>query len=48
VWGDEAAIHARMKEHFDAGATTVVMQPLHAAEDTNARTRGLEAVSRYR
>lgn len=48
VWGDEAAIHARMKEHFDAGATTVVMQPLHDAEDTNARTRGLEAVSRYR
>lgn len=48
VWGDEAAIHARMKEHFDAGATTVVMQPLHADGDTDARTRGLEAVARYR
>jgi probable F420-dependent oxidoreductase len=48
VWGNEAAIHARMREHFDAGATTVVMQPLHADGDTDARTRGLEAVSRYR
>jgi probable F420-dependent oxidoreductase len=48
VWGDEAAIHARMREHFDAGATTVVMQPLHTEGDTDARTRGLEAVARYR
>ncbi len=47
VWGNEAAIHARMREHFDAGATTVVMQPLHADGDTDARTRGLEAVARY-
>ncbi|MCA8926423.1 MAG: TIGR03620 family F420-dependent LLM class oxidoreductase [Alphaproteobacteria bacterium] len=47
VWGDEAAIHARMQEHFDAGATTVVMQPLHAEGDTATRTRGLEAVARY-
>ncbi len=47
VWGDEAAIHARMREHFDAGATTVVMQPLHAEGDTGTRTRGLEAVARY-
>ena len=48
VWGNEAAVHARMREHFDAGATTVVMQPLHADGDTDARTRGLEAVARYR
>ena len=47
IWGDEAAIHARMREHFDAGATTVVMQPLHAEGDTGTRTRGLEAVARY-
>jgi len=47
VWGDEAAIHARMKEHFDAGATTVVMQPVHAEGDVEARDRGLEAVARY-
>lgn len=47
VWGDEAAIHARMREHFDAGATTVVMQPVHAEGDTAARDHALEAVSRY-
>lgn len=47
VWGDEATIHARMKEHFDAGATTVVMQPVHADGDTAARDRALEAVARY-
>jgi len=47
VWGDAAAIHARMREHFEAGATTVVMQPLHADGDTDARTRGLQAVARY-
>ncbi len=48
VWGDEAAVHARMREHFDAGATTVVMQPVHADGDTAARDRALEAVARYR
>ena len=47
VWGDEAAIHARMREHFDAGATTVVMQPVHADGDDTARDRALEAVARY-
>ena len=47
VWGDEAAIHARMKEHFDAGATTVVMQPIHPEGDTAARDRALEAMARY-
>ena len=47
VWGNEAAIHARMREHFDAGATTVVMQPVHANGDTAGRDRGLEAVARY-
>ncbi|MGY9056244.1 MAG: TIGR03620 family F420-dependent LLM class oxidoreductase [Alphaproteobacteria bacterium] len=47
VWGDEAAIHARMKEHFDAGATTVVMQPVHVEGDTAARDRALEAMARY-
>ena len=48
VWGDEAAVHARMREHFDAGATTVIMQPVHADGDTAARDRALEAVARYR
>lgn len=47
VWGDEAAIHARMREHFDAGATTVVMQPVHTEGDIAARDRALEAVARY-
>lgn len=47
AWGDEAALHARIREHFDAGATTVVLQPVHAANDTDARTRCLEAVARY-
>lgn len=47
AWGDEAALHARIREHFDAGATTVVLQPVHEAGDTDARTRCLEAVARY-
>jgi len=47
VWGDEATIHARMREHFDAGATTVVMQPVHTEGDIAARDRALEAVARY-
>jgi hypothetical protein len=29
VWGDEAAIHQRVREHFDAGADHVCIQPLH-------------------
>jgi probable F420-dependent oxidoreductase len=28
VWGDEAAIQARVREHFDAGADHVALQPL--------------------
>ena len=47
VWGDEAAIHARMREHFDAGATTVVMQPVHDEGDTEARDRMLEAMAAF-
>ncbi len=29
VWGDEAAIRARIQQHWDAGANHVCIQPLH-------------------
>ena len=28
VWGDEAAVMARLQEHWDAGADHVCIQPL--------------------
>ena len=37
----------KANEHFDAGATTVVMQPVHTEGDIAARDRALEAVARY-
>ena len=33
VWGDEAAVRARVREHFDAGATQVCLQPVHPQGD---------------
>ena len=33
VWGDEAAVRARIREHFDAGATQVCLQPVHPQGD---------------
>jgi probable F420-dependent oxidoreductase len=30
-WGDETALHARVQEHYDAGADHVCIQPLNAA-----------------
>ncbi len=33
LWGDAATIKAGLREHFDAGATHVCLQPVHAPDD---------------
>ena len=35
AWGDVDAIRARVREHLDAGANTVLIQPLPADTDSN-------------
>lgn len=43
VWGNEASINARIREHFDAGATQVCIQPVHAPGDLERAKAMLEA-----
>ncbi|MGI9335165.1 MAG: TIGR03620 family F420-dependent LLM class oxidoreductase [Gammaproteobacteria bacterium] len=43
VWGNQATIEARLREHYDAGATHVCIQPVHPAGDIAAAKRTLEA-----
>ncbi|NKC12009.1 MAG: TIGR03620 family F420-dependent LLM class oxidoreductase [Gammaproteobacteria bacterium] len=45
AWGDEAAIQARLNEHFDAGATHVCIQPVHEKGDLAAALRTLQALA---
>ena len=45
VWGGVQAIEHRIKEHFDAGATHVCIQPVHPAGDLDAAIRVLEALA---
>ena len=45
VWGDEAAIGARIAEHRDAGATHVCIQPVHPAGDLESALATLEALA---
>jgi probable F420-dependent oxidoreductase len=45
VWGNEAAIEERVREHYDAGATHVCIQPVHAAGDLDAAVRTLTALA---
>ena len=45
AWGGEAAIAARIKAHFDAGATHVCIQPVHRVGDLGAARRVLEALA---
>ncbi len=44
-WGDAAAVKAQLKAHFDAGATHVCLQPVHAEGDTAARDAMLKALA---
>lgn len=43
--GDEAAVRARVDEHFQAGADHVCIQPVHAEGDTAALERTLAALA---
>jgi len=44
-WGDAATVKAKLKAHFDAGATHVCLQPVHAEGDTASRDAMLEALA---
>jgi len=43
-WGDAAAVKAKLRAHFDAGATHVCLQPVHEPGDTAARDAILKAL----
>lgn len=45
LWGDAAAIRKGLRAHFDAGATHVCLQPVHADGDFATRDRMLEALA---
>jgi probable F420-dependent oxidoreductase len=45
LWGDAAAIKKGLRAHFDAGATHVCLQPVHADGDFAARDRMLAALA---
>ncbi|MBN8901450.1 MAG: hypothetical protein BGO51_06915 [Rhodospirillales bacterium 69-11] len=45
LWGDAATVKAKLHAHFDAGATHVAIQPVHAEGDSKARDAILEALA---
>jgi probable F420-dependent oxidoreductase len=45
AWGDEAAIRARLQEHYDAGATHVCIQPLNPDGTAQPDWKALEALA---
>jgi probable F420-dependent oxidoreductase len=45
LWGDAAAIKKGLRAHFEAGATHVCLQPVHADGDFVARDRMLAALA---
>jgi probable F420-dependent oxidoreductase len=45
LWGSADQVKAKLKAHFDAGATHVAIQPVHAAGDTAARDAILKALA---
>ena len=45
VWGTVETIQSRIQEHFDAGATHVCIQPVHAAGDLAAAKKALRALA---
>jgi len=44
LWGDAATVKKGLRAHFEAGATHVCLQPVHADGDFAARDRMLEAL----
>jgi probable F420-dependent oxidoreductase len=45
AWGDAATIKGKLRAHFDAGATHVCLQPVHADGDFAARDAMLKALA---
>ena len=45
VWGDENTIRERVREHFDAGATHVCIQPVHETGDIDAAINMLKVMA---
>jgi probable F420-dependent oxidoreductase len=45
LWGDAATVKKGLHAHFDAGATHVCLQPVHADGDFAARDRMLETLA---
>jgi probable F420-dependent oxidoreductase len=45
LWGDAATIKKGLRAHFDAGATHVCLQPVHADGDFAARDKMLAALA---
>jgi hypothetical protein len=45
LWGDTAKVKAGLRAHFDAGATHVAIQPVHAVGDTAGRDAILAALT---
>ena len=45
LWGDAAAIKKGLRAHFEAGATHVCLQPVHADGDFAARDKMLAALA---
>ncbi|TWS99422.1 TIGR03620 family F420-dependent LLM class oxidoreductase [Reyranella sp. CPCC 100927] len=45
LWGDADTVRAGLRRHFDAGATHLAIQPVHAEGDIAARDRILTALA---
>jgi probable F420-dependent oxidoreductase len=45
LWGDASKVKAGLRAHFDAGATHVAIQPVHAVGDTSGRDAMLAALA---
>ncbi len=45
VWGDAAAVKAKLRAHFDAGATHVCLQPVHKPGDFATRDATMKALA---
>ena len=45
AWGDAETVRGKLRAHFDAGATHVCLQPVHAEGDFEARDAALEALA---
>ncbi len=45
LWGTADQVKAKLRAHFDAGATHVAIQPVHAAGDTTGRDAMLAALA---